>query len=117
MKSMDTPIQQAAVASQGGIDFEGLVKTPNIELTVKNTDTLQQFTNQCYLDLDYVPKLEKWIYRKKYTCDEDLSDLQLQIGALFSFTLPKSTKSDAEVVREELRALKREKTLLMREES
>ena len=27
------------------IDFEGLVKAPNIELTVKNNDTLQQYTN------------------------------------------------------------------------
>ena len=41
--------------------------------------------------------------------------MQLQIGSLFSFSLPKSTKSDAELVREELTSLKREKMLLMRD--
>ena len=35
-----------------------------------------------------------------------MDDLELQIGSLFTFTLPKSSKSDAEVVREELRQLK-----------
>ena len=67
------------------------------------------------MDLDYIPKLQKWISRKKFSCDEDMDDLQLQIGSIFSFTLPKSTKSDAEIVREELRQLRNEKVLLMRD--
>ena len=67
------------------------------------------------MDLDYIPKLQKWIERKKYKCDEEMDDLELQIGSLFTFTLPKSSKSDAEVVREELRQLKQEKMSLMRD--
>ena len=107
--------QKSPIVNPPTFDFEGLVKTPNIELTVKNVDTLQQFTNQAHFDLDYIPKLQKWIDQKKFRCDEEMEDLQLQIGAIFSFTLPKSTKSDAELVREELRQLKREKLLLMRD--
>jgi hypothetical protein len=78
-------------------------------------DTLQQFNNQAHLDFDYIPKMQKWIDQKKFTCTEELDDLHLQVGSLFTFTLPKSTKSDAELVREELRDLKREKLLLMRD--
>ena len=59
--------------------------------------------------------MQKWIDRKKFTCDEEMDDLQLQIGSLFSFTLPKSAKTDTELVREELRSLKREKLVLMRD--
>lgn len=100
---------------QNYVNFEGLISKPNIELTVKNVDTLQQFTNKAHLDTDYIPKLQKWIDKKRYTCDEEMDDVQLQIGQLFTFTLPKSTKSDEELVREELRELKREKMLLMRD--
>ena len=112
---MNNTASDGAAAAAIIPDFGDLVKSPNIELTVKNTDTLQQFSNQCYLDLDYMGKLQKWIARKKFTCDEDLNDVQLSIGNLFSFTLPQSTKSDAEIVREELRVLKQEKMLLMRD--
>ena len=97
------------------IDFEGIVKAPNIELTVKNNDTLEQFTNQAYLDTDYLPKMQKWIDRNKFVCSEELDDLQLTVGTIFAFNLSKSSKSDAEVVKEELRDLKREKVLLMRD--
>lgn len=62
---------------QNSFDFEGLVKTPNIELTVKNLDTLQQFNNQAHLDFDYIPKMQKWIDRKKFTCNEELDDMHL----------------------------------------
>ena len=44
-----------------------------------------------------------------------MDDLQLTIGTIFAFTLSKSSKTDAEVVKEELRDLKREKVLLMRD--
>ena len=71
------PDQKSPLIGNGAIDFEGLVQAPNIELTVKNMDTLQQFTNKCHLDLDYIPKLQKWIDRKKYTCDEEIEEMQL----------------------------------------
>ena len=38
------------------------------------------------------------------------------MGTIFNFSLAKSTKTDTEIVREELRELKREKVLLMRDQ-
>ena len=35
------PDQKSPMVVAPNFDFEGLVKTPNIELTVKNVDTLQ----------------------------------------------------------------------------
>ena len=115
-KDVPVSVEFDSSHNRSQIDFEGLVKCPNIELTVKNNDTLQQFSNQAYLDLDYLPKMQKWIERQKYTCDEELEDLQLTVGTIFNFSLAKSTKTDTEIVREELRELKREKVLLMRDQ-
>ena len=44
-----------------------------------------------------------------------ICECQLQIAECFTFTLPASKKSDTEIIREELSALKAEKLQLMRE--
>ena len=62
-KDIPVSVEFDSSHNRSQIDFEGLVKCPNIELTVKNNDTLQQFSNQAYLDLDYLPKMQKWIER------------------------------------------------------
>ena len=84
-------------------------------MTVKNVDTLQQYTTTAHMDLDFIPKIQKWVGRQKYVCDEQMDDLQISIGSIFNFTLQRSTKSDAELVKEELADLKREKVSLMRD--
>jgi hypothetical protein len=74
---------------------EKMLRTPNIELTVKNKDTLTQFFTTAYLDPDYLAKAQKWVNLNKFTCDETLEDLQLSVGEIFNFTIPKSSKQDA----------------------
>jgi hypothetical protein len=95
--------------------IDKLIKQPNIELVVKNRDTLTQFACQAYLDPDYLPKAQKWVSGNKFVCDEAMEDLHLSIGDIFNFTLPRSAKGDAQVIREELTELRREKMELMRE--
>lgn len=58
--------------------------------------------------------MQKWIEKQKFSCDESLEDLHLQVQ-IFNFRLAKSEKTDAELVREELKELKREKVALMKD--
>lgn len=83
-------------------------------IIVKNTETLDEYQVRTWVEPDYMSKIEQWINKRKYTIDETLKDLRLQIE-IFDFTLSRSTKSDAELIREELNELRKEKQLLMRE--
>ena len=87
-------------------NLNDFIQTANIEINVRNKDTLQQFSSLAYLDLEYLPKLHKWISKNKYTVDEMFQDCRLVIGGVFQYSLPKSTKSDADIIREELKLLK-----------
>ncbi|CDW85721.1 UNKNOWN [Stylonychia lemnae] len=76
---------------------------PNTVIAVKNTETLDEY------------QIEGWVQKRKYRVDETLQDLKLEVGGLFEFQLQRSQKSDAELIREELMDLRKEKQNLMRE--
>lgn len=65
------------------------------------------------MDSDYLPRLQKWIGRQKYKVDESFNSCILTIANCFTFNLPKSSKKDVEIIREELASLKQEKQRLM----
>ncbi len=62
-----------------------LIKQPNIEISLKNKDTLQQYQTQAHLDTDYLPKLQKWISKHKYAVDELFNDCTLTVCNVFTF--------------------------------
>jgi len=67
--------------------------TPNIVLTVKNIDNLEEFTLKTFLHPDYIPKLQKWIDKSKYRVEETMEDIKLRVQ-IFCFDLKKSVKQE-----------------------
>jgi hypothetical protein len=49
-------IDQQDKSSQSS-DNAVILQPPNIEITVKNVDTLQQFAGKCHVDEDYLAKM------------------------------------------------------------
>jgi hypothetical protein len=86
----------------------------NSLIIVKNLETLEEYSGKVYIESDYIAKLLKWIEKKKYICEETMSDLKLVIE-IFHFTLKKSLKSDSDLVKEELSEIKKEKNNLIRD--
>ncbi len=85
-------------------------ETENVVITAKNTDTLEEFQIKNYIQAEYLPKIQHWLEKSKYVCDESSANtLDLQIDNLFEFKLEKTQRSDAETIRDELAELKREK--------
>lgn len=83
---------------------------PNILITLKNTETLDEYVKRTHIDIDAVPKIQKWINKRKFCVDEtSCNELKLSIDKTFEFKLHKSLKSDAELIREELFEIKKEK--------
>ena len=52
---------------------------PNIILTVKNIDNLDEYSLKTYLIPDYIPKLQKWIDKNKYRVEESMDDIYLRV--------------------------------------
>jgi len=86
-----------------------------VRVQVKNIDTLDEYLATTSLDAAYLPKVEKWLHQKKYSCEERAKELTLSVNGCFVFQLKRSSKSDSELIREELQAIKREKQLIMRD--
>ena len=42
----------------------------NILITAKNTDTLEEYQIKNYVNPDYLAKIQQWIEKSKYTCEE-----------------------------------------------
>lgn len=85
-------------------------------ITLKNTETLDEYVKRAHIEIDAVPKIQKWINKRKFNVDEtSCNELKLSIDKTFEFKLNKSTKSDAELIREELFEIKKEKQQIMRD--
>lgn len=72
-----------------GTDYPHVVKKPamsNIIICVKNTDNLEEFSLRTYMEPEYIPKLQKWIEKNKYRCEETIDDVKLQVQ-IFNFSL------------------------------
>ena len=88
----------------------------NILVTAKNTDTLEEYSKRDFVNPDYLAKLQYWLDKRKYACEETSpTTLHLSIDNLFDFNLERTARSDAEMIRDELAELKREKQSLILE--
>jgi hypothetical protein len=94
----------------------------NVKIHVTNNDTLDEYEGQSLVNNDYMPKLQSWIQKKKFSCTENYrtghedheSILELQVD-IFKFALRKIEKSDMEKIREEMESLKQERLMIDRE--
>ena len=86
----------------------------NIVISVKNADNLEEFSLKTHIEPDYLPKLQKWIEKNKFTCEETIDDVKLKVQ-IFNFSLSKTPKTDTEVIREEMVDIKKENVALMRD--
>ena len=63
----------------------------NVVITAKNTDTLEEYHIKNYVNPDYIAKIQSWIEKNKYTCEETSPlSLHLSIDQLFDFNLDKT---------------------------
>lgn len=51
----------------------------NIEISVKNVDNLDEFSLATYIEPEYIPKLQKWIEKNKFQCEETIDDVKLKV--------------------------------------
>lgn len=96
----------------------------NVKIHVTNLDSLDEYEGVSTVNNDYLPKLQSWVNKKKYSCTEKYSEygqqvesddlLQLQVD-IFKFWLKKIDKSDMEKIKEEMEALKQERIMIDRE--
>ena len=42
----------------------------NVLITAKNTDTLEEYQMKNYVNPDYLGKIQFWIEKSKFSCDE-----------------------------------------------
>lgn len=89
-------------------------KPANIQIIVKNSDNLDEFTVKTYIEPEYIPKLQKWIEKNKFICEETIDDIKLHVQ-IFNFKLRKSNKTEVQVLKEEINDIKSENTSLMRD--
>jgi hypothetical protein len=63
----------------------------NVLITAKNTDTLEEYQTKNFVNPDYLSKIQYWIEKSKFTCDETSPQtLHLNIDELFDFSLEKT---------------------------
>ena len=94
----------------------------SVKIHVTNMDSLDEFEGVSMVNNDYLPKLQSWINKKKYSCSENYnaghmeheSVLSLQVD-IFKFNLTRLEKSDMEKIKEEMEQLKHERLMLDRE--
>ena len=83
-------------------------------ISVKNSDNLDEFSIKTYIEPEYIPKLQKWIEKNKFVCEETIDDVKLSVQ-IFNFNLKKTCKTETEVLRDEINEIKQENTNLMRD--
>lgn len=83
-------------------------------ISVKNVDNLDEFSSKTFIQPEYIPKLQKWIEKNKFKCEETIDDVKLKVQ-IFDFNLKKSEKTDTEVIRDEMNDIKKENMVLMRD--
>jgi len=79
-------------------------QVPNLEVLAKNMDNLQEYTSLTWFEPSHIAKLQKWIQKNKFTCTEQMQDVNLKVD-IFEFTLKKSDKPDNEILKEEIQNL------------
>ena len=51
----------------------------NIVISVKNVDNLDEFSSKTFIHPEYIPKLQKWIEKNKFKCEETIDDVKLKV--------------------------------------
>lgn len=97
-----------------GDEKEESSQPANIVLTVKNNDNLEEFSSKTHIEPDYIPKLQKWIEKNKFVCEETIDDIKLNVQ-IFNFELKKTLKTDTQILHEEMAEIKTENVQLMRD--
>eukprot|EP00347_Sterkiella_histriomuscorum_P017103 403350657 len=91
------------------------LQSPSSKKT-KTANTLDEYQIKAQVNPELNASIDKWIEKRKYRVDETINDLQVVFGGIYPpFCLQKSAKTDAELIKEELNELKKEKLMLMRE--
>ena len=88
---------------------------PNLYIHAKNQENLNEFETKLWFNPDYYMKLQKWVNKSQYTC-EDISKTKIKVTVeIFTFILEKSKKSDTELIRTELSEAKHESDQLLKD--
>lgn len=61
----------------GAFDSQGMGSSTNgsnVKIHVTNLDSLDEYEGISIVNNDYLPKLQSWINKKKYSCTENISN-------------------------------------------
>ena len=88
---------------------DDLKETANLNIKVKNTDTLDEYRGTALLNQSYSKKMDSWIKKGKYQCQSlnNNSELELKVE-IFKFNLKKVPKTEVELLKQELCAMRKE---------
>jgi hypothetical protein len=94
-------------------ELGGLAEKPNLNIRVKNTDTLDEYKGLVYLKSSFTGKLHKWISKHKYQCVplNNNSELELRVE-IFKFVLKRVPKSDVEQLKQDICLMRKENNKL-----
>ncbi|CDW88536.1 UNKNOWN [Stylonychia lemnae] len=82
---------------------------PNLNIRVKNTDTLDEYRGQAYLNTAFNEKMNRWIKKGKYQCKMFNNNAELELRVeIFKFMLKKVPKTEVELLKQELCMMRKE---------
>ena len=84
---------------------------PNVSIRVKDTDTLDYFKGESFCNPQFFEKITRWIKKKKYECKylNNNSEVELRVE-IFKFNLKKVPKTEVEILKQEICAMKKDNT-------
>jgi hypothetical protein len=80
---------------------------------LRDNQNLDEYKSQQFpVDSDHLPKINRWISRRKFniTPSENADELLLNLGDLFNYQLKKEEKTDMQKIREMMRQINDQKT-------
>jgi len=88
----------------------------NLEILVRDKDTLREYEGQVNLDPTYSEKLTEWIQKRRYNLIEQAKEDQMLLKVdIFSFPLTLKKDDSAQKILEELSVVKKERSDIMRD--
>ena len=87
----------------------------NLYIHAKNLENLNEYEAKVWFNPDYVMKLQKWINKRRYECEDVCKGKIKVVVDIFTFILEKSKKTDTELIRSELGEVKKESDQLLKD--
>lgn len=85
----------------------------NICIRVKNTDTLDEFAGEAFLNPQYLDKVQRWVKKNKYQCMSLNNDVEMELRVeIFKFHLTKQPKGDIETLKQDIAAMRKDNAQL-----